>query len=170
MKISIIKGNITSLVVDAMVNAADPSLSGGGGVDGEIHRAAGPLLKEECLKIRREKYPKGLPTGEAVLTKGYNSKAKFIIHTVGPRFGVENISLLEDCYLNSLKLAEQNGCKTIAFPSISTGVYRVPIEKASYIVKSVLDNYKSGIIKEIILVLHNDSDFRLYLEIFGKQE
>lgn len=168
MKVSILRGDITSLKVDAMVNAANSRLLGGGGVDGAIHRMAGQLLKEECQRIRDEIYPKGLPTGKAVITRGYNSRAKFIIHTVGPKFGIEDISLLGECYMNCLKLAEQNDCKTIAFPSISTGAYGVPIEKAIDIVKRTLDNYTSTMLQEVILVLHSELDFNKYKAHFEK--
>ncbi len=165
-KVTIIEGDITEIEVDAIVNAANPTLMGGGGVDGAIHGKAGLSLKKECLEIRNEHYRGGLPTGKAVITKGYDSKAKFIIHPVGPFYKQDNLFLLKDCYLNSLKLAEQNFCNTIAFPSISTGIYGVPIEEAVKIVKSTLENYKSNVIKEIILVLHNDYDWKIYVDCF----
>ncbi|MBI2629848.1 macro domain-containing protein [Candidatus Pacearchaeota archaeon] len=147
MKLTIIKGNITKVKADAIVNAAHHTLMGGGGVDGAIHKAAGKELLEEYIKLRGEKLPDGLGTGEAIVTKAYNLPAKFIIHTVGPRYYSENINLLENCYINCLKLAEENNCESIAFPAISTGAYGCPIEKSAEIVKKVLNNFKSKIIK-----------------------
>jgi O-acetyl-ADP-ribose deacetylase (regulator of RNase III) len=129
-KIDVLIGDITTQRVDAIVTAANSTLLGGGGVDGAIHRAAGPQLLEECRRIG------GCPTGEAKITKGYRLPAKYVIHTVGPIWqngAMGEDDLLRSCYRNSLLLAEQHGIKTIAFPSISTGAYRFPIERAARI-------------------------------------
>jgi len=166
MNIKIINGDITKLHVDAIVNAANRTLFGGGGVDGAIHRAAGEKLLDECIKIRKEKYVKGLPTGEAVITSGFDLPSKHIIHTVGPIYGEDDISLLEKCYENSLNIADEHKLESIAFPSISTGAYDVPISLAVEIVHSVLCKYKSKNIKEITLVLHSDADYNVYIKKF----
>lgn len=128
--LEIAEGDITKLAVDAIVNAANTSLLGGGGVDGAIHRAAGPELVAECRMVGR------CPTGEARITKGYNLPAGHVIHTVGPVWnggGHGEDGLLESCYRNSMRLAREAGAKTVAFPAISTGVYRFPLDRAARI-------------------------------------
>ena len=167
-RIQLIRGDITEVEVDAIVNAANSTLLGGRGVDGAIHRKGGPKILEECKLIRATQWPDGLPTGKAVLTSGGNLKAKYVIHTVGPiwlgGFHVES-ELLKQAYRNSLKLAVQNGIKTIAFPSISTGAYGYPIEEASRVavgsVKKFLE--KEDKIKKVTFVLFSDLDFAVYL-------
>ena len=161
-------GDITTLAVDAIVNAANSSLMGGGGVDGAIHRAGGPDILEECRKIRKTDWPDGLPTGKAVITGTGNLAAKKVIHTVGPVWngGDKNEDgLLADCYTNSLRLAEDNGLSTIAFPAISTGVYGFPAERAAKIVASLIKDYctRSPKLKEIHLVFFSPRDMEVFL-------
>ena len=148
-KIQLRKGDITKLDCDVIVNAANRTLLGGGGVDGAIHRAAGYKLLEECKTLN------GCNTGEAKITKGYNLKAKFVIHTVGPIYSgkKQDAVLLSDCYKNSLDLAKKHGIKSIAFPAISTGVYAYPIDKATAIaVKTVKEWVKNNADYDITVI------------------
>ncbi|MDW8467492.1 MAG: O-acetyl-ADP-ribose deacetylase [Chloroherpetonaceae bacterium] len=156
-----ILGDITRLYVDAIVNAANPTLLGGGGVDGAIHRAAGPLLREACAKLG------GCQTGEAKLTPGFNLPAKYVIHTVGPvwkggSFGEDE--LLAECYRNSCKLAEENGIETLAFPCISTGAYSFPNERAAQIAVSEVNAFlqKSYMLKKVFFVCFLQRDYDIY--------
>ncbi|MCI9197915.1 MAG: O-acetyl-ADP-ribose deacetylase [Lachnospiraceae bacterium] len=151
MKIRTMLGDITKIQCDAIVNAANTSLLGGGGVDGAIHRAAGPKLLEECRTLN------GCQTGQAKITKGYRLPAAYVIHTPGPIWrGGENgeEELLADSYQNCLKLAEAHGCRTVAFPSISTGVYRFPLERAARIAVGTIRAFASraSSVDEVILV------------------
>ncbi len=166
-KIRIIRGDITEQETDAIVNAANSSLMGGGGVDGAIHRKGGPKILEECKRIRRTQWPNGLPTGKAVITTGGNLKAKYVIHTVGPvwRGGKHGeAELLADAYRNSLKLAVSKGIKTISFPAISTGAYGYPMEKAAEVaLKTVRDFLETeDKLDEVVFVLFTESAYRVY--------
>ncbi|MCF8235319.1 MAG: O-acetyl-ADP-ribose deacetylase [Bacteroidales bacterium] len=165
-KIELIKGDITKLEVDAIVNAANKSLLGGGGVDGAIHRAAGPELLEECKGLN------GCETGQAKITKGYKLPAKHVIHTVGPvwRGGDKNEErLLAACYENSLELALENHCKTIAFPNISTGVYGFPKQKAAEIALNAVEQFseKHHQIDEVIFVCFDDENHSIYQKLIS---
>lgn len=156
-KISYIRGDITKLSVDAIVNAANTSLLGGGGVDGAIHLASGPELLNTCKEIREKEYPNGLPVGEAVITPGFLLPSKYVIHTVGPVWKDGNSNeeeLLSNCYTNSLELATKHNLKTIAFPAISTGVYRFPKELASKIAIETVEKYieNETTLEEVIFV------------------
>jgi O-acetyl-ADP-ribose deacetylase len=135
MKITFVQGDITEQDVDAIVNAANHSLLGGGGVDGAIHRRGGPEILAECQRLRQDKYPDGLPTGQAVATTAGRLKARWVIHTVGPTYAEskDKSHLLADCFRNSLAVAEELGARTVAFPAISTGVYRWPVDDAARI-------------------------------------
>jgi O-acetyl-ADP-ribose deacetylase (regulator of RNase III) len=160
-RIEIIKADITTLAVDAIVNAANNSLMGGGGVDGAIHRAAGPELLEACRPLR------GCETGKAKITAGFQLPAKFIIHAVGPVWygGDKNEeALLQQCYESSLQLALENNCRTIAFPAISTGAYRFPFRLATTLALQTIRTFldKHPLPEKVILVAFSDSDLKHY--------
>ncbi len=165
-KVEIHKGDITKLKVDAIVNAANTTLLGGGGVDGAIHRAAGKELLAECRTLN------GCKTGEAKITKGYNLSAKYVIHTVGPVWNGGNHNedeLLASCYRNTLKLADENGIKSIAFPAISTGIYRFPFERATKIAIDDVTkflNYNDEI-KIVIFVAFDDRTYNSYQQVLN---
>jgi len=166
-KIRIIRGDITEQETEAIVNAANSSLMGGGGVDGAIHRKGGPKILEECKRIRRTQWPNGLPTGKAVITTGGNLKAKYVIHTVGPvwRGGKHGeAELLADAYRNSLKLAVSKGIRTISFPAISTGAYGYPMEEAAEVALKTVKDFLEAEDKldEVVFVLFTESAYRVY--------
>jgi O-acetyl-ADP-ribose deacetylase len=146
-RITAVQGDITEQAVDAIVNAANSSLMGGGGVDGAIHRKGGPAILEECRRIRAERYPDGLPTGEAVATTAGELPARWVIHTVGPVYGREEdpAGLLAACHVNSLRVADELGAQTVAFPAISTGVYGYPIEEAAPVAVQAVSREDTGV-------------------------
>lgn len=164
MSIEVIKGDITKVEADAIVNAANSSLMGGGGVDGAIHRAGGPAILEACKAIVARQG--SCPTGEAVITTAGNLPAKYVIHTVGPVWngGRQNEKeLLANCYKNALQLAVENSCQTIAFPNISTGVYRFPKKEAATIAVNTVRAFlsKTADIEKVIFVCFDDENFEL---------
>lgn len=162
MSIKAVKADITKLQTDAIVNAANNTLLGGGGVDGAIHRAAGPQLLAECRALN------GCETGQAKITKGYNLPSKYVIHTVGPVwYGGEQgePQLLADAYRNSLKLAAEHNLKSVAFPAISTGVYGYPKEEAAHIAIDTIREFLKGYDMEVILTAFSDGDLKRYERI-----
>lgn len=173
-KLVLVQGDITRQEVEAIVNAANPDLTPGGGVSGAIHRAGGPAVTEAAARIRQERGR--LPTGEAVITPGGNLPAQYVIHTVGPVWhgGTKNEpELLAKAYRSCLSLAVQHGLKTIAFPSISTGAYGYPVEKAAEVaLRTVRDFLKNnpGKLREVRFVLFSSSDFQAYQAAWARVE
>lgn len=162
-------GDITKEDADVIVNAANSSLMGGGGVDGAIHRAGGPEILKECREIRRNQYPEGLPTGQAVITTAGKMAVKHVIHTVGPvygRGGKEKAEQLAACYRNSLTLAAKKGLKTVAFPAISTGVYGYPLDEASQVSSQAIEKFLSSdsFVQEVRLVFFSRKDADIFLK------
>ena len=168
MPIEIKTGDITKERVCAIVNAANSSCMGGGGVDGAIHRAGGPTILKACQEVRRTKYPEGLPTGEAVATTAGDLPAKFVIHTVGPiwgRCGDKCDELLANAYRNSLKEAVKLGCESIAFPAISTGIYGFPAERAAKIAyRTVREFLREHPDLTVVFVFHSESSRKIFEE------
>ncbi|HEY3296367.1 MAG TPA: O-acetyl-ADP-ribose deacetylase [bacterium] len=162
-RIEVIQGDITRQTVDAIVNAANSTLLGGGGVDGAIHRAAGPELLEECITLG------GCDTGDARITKGYRLPARFVIHTVGPVWKggeYEEDDLLAKCYRSSLKLALEHGVKSIAFPAISTGAYHFPLERATQVAVREVHEFlsKNSTLEKVVFVCFDSQAFEAYQE------
>ncbi|MCL6610897.1 MAG: O-acetyl-ADP-ribose deacetylase [Peptococcaceae bacterium] len=166
-KVVLIQGDITRQDTEAIVNAANSSLLGGGGVDGAIHRAGGPQILEECKQIRARQG--GCPAGEAVITGGGNLKARYVIHTVGPVWsggGSREDELLSSAYRNSLQLAVSRGIRSVSFPSISTGAYGFPTGRAARVAASTVKNFleREGGLDEVRFVLFSEKDFNTYRE------
>ena len=166
-------GDITLLDVDAVVNAANSSLLGGGGVDGAIHRAGGPEIMAECRDIRAHRYPEGLPPGKAVLTEGGKMPCNYVIHTVGPIWHggkTKEREVLSSAYRNSLKLASETGIKTIAFPSISTGIYGFPKKIAAVLAYETISEHlkRNSLPREVTLVFFSEQDEQGFLSAVEK--
>ena len=162
-------GDITKEDADAIVNAANSSLMGGGGVDGAIHRAGGLDILKECKEIRRTQYQDGLPTGQAVITTAGKMKTRYVIHAVGPvygRGGKEKQELLAACYRNSLRLAAEKGLKTVAFPAISTGVYGYPLDQAARVSSETIERFldSQSSIQEVRLIFFSRRDAETFLK------
>lgn len=163
-RLSIVHGDITTQMVDAIVNAANNSLLGGGGVDGAIHQAAGPMLLKECRTLG------GCETGNAKMTRGYNLPANYVIHTVGPVWQEgthDEDTLLANCYRNCFALARKHGIRTIAFPSISTGVYRFPVKRASRIaLKEIFHEFETNIeLERVLIVCFDRITYETYISV-----
>ncbi|MEZ5425206.1 MAG: O-acetyl-ADP-ribose deacetylase [Pyrinomonadaceae bacterium] len=168
-KVEVKIGNITAETTDAIVNAANSTLLGGGGVDGAIHSKGGKQILEECRKIRETEYPKGLPTGKAVITGGGDLPARFVIHTVGPVYGMNGDleeKLLADSYTNSLLIAVQNNLKTVAFPSISTGAFHFPKYRAARVSSRAIRAFFSEktSVEKINLVFFSKKDAEIFVK------
>ena len=166
-RVAVKVGDITKENVDAVVNAANSTLLGGGGVDGAIHRAGGPEIKKACEEIRRTRYPEGLPTGQAVLTTAGNMPARYVIHTVGPVYSQskDKSPQLAACYTNSLSLSAENAVKTIAFPAISTGIYGYPREAAAEVASTAIETFlqRDERIGEVRLVFFQAADAEIFI-------
>ncbi|HEX9411166.1 MAG TPA: O-acetyl-ADP-ribose deacetylase [Actinomycetota bacterium] len=163
MRIELVRGDITDQRVDAIVNAANSSLLGGGGVDGAIHRRGGPDILAECKRVRAERWPEGLPTGRATATAAGRLPAKWVIHTVGPVHSKseDRSHLLASCHLEALKAADELGAKTVAFPAISTGVYGYPIELAAPVAINAVKAADTRV-EEVRYVLFDDESYRAF--------
>jgi len=163
MRISFELGDITEQDVDAIVNAANHTLMGGGGVDGAIHRRGGSEILAECKKLRESRFPDGLPTGEAVATTAGSLKARWVIHTVGPTYAASNdkSQLLADCFRNSLRIADELGAATVAFPAISTGVYRWPLDDAARIALATV-RASETLVNEVRFVLFDQNAYEAF--------
>ena len=167
----VVVADITTLPVDAIVNAANSTLLGGGGVDGAIHRRGGPEILAACRRIRAQRYPDGLPTGEAALTVGGRLPARHVIHTVGPVWrggGHGEAAQLASCYRSCLTLALENGCRTVAFPSISTGVYHYPLMQAAHVaLKAITDFLRLHPQLSVTMVCHSPQALHAYQVVWN---
>lgn len=167
-RLVVLVGDITEQDVDAIVNAANSNLMGGGGVDGAIHRAAGAELLQACTEVRASQYPDGLPPGKSVITPGGQLRARHVIHTVGPvygRHGGEEAKLLSECYRSAIRLAASRGLKSVAFPAISTGIYGYPKEEAAKVARNAVAMAlkEHPQIEEVRLVFFSEKDAELFL-------
>lgn len=167
-QITLLMGDITVQAVDAIVNAANSSLMGGGGVDGAIHRAGGPAILEACREVRRSRYPEGLPTGEAVATPGGLLAAAWVIHTVGPVYAAERdpAALLRACHVSALRVADELGATVVAFPAISTGVYGYPVNEAARVAIGAVQATHTGV-REVRFVLFGNDAWRAFTAAAG---
>lgn len=167
-RVIVTTGDITSIAVDAIVNAANSALMGGGGVDGEIHQRGGAAIKEACSELRRTRYPDGLPVGEAVLTTAGNLPARFVVHTVGPIWGADEPApkLLASCYRRAIELVDAEGLKSISFPAISTGAYGYPKDRAAAVVSKAIAEAlgKAHAVRTVHLVFFTDSDRSTFVQ------
>jgi len=162
-RITLTQGDITDQDADAIVNAANSSLMGGGGVDGAIHRRGGPGILEACRRLRRERYPEGLPTGQAVATTAGLLAARWVIHTVGPVYSAHDdpAALLASCHVESLRIADELGARTVAFPAISTGVYGYPVEEAAPVAIAAVRQAMTSV-EEVRFVLYDTAAYRAF--------
>jgi O-acetyl-ADP-ribose deacetylase (regulator of RNase III) len=166
--IELVRGDITRQAVDAVVNAANSSLLGGGGVDGAIHRAGGPRILEECKALRSERFKDGLPTGEAVATTAGNLAAKWVIHTVGPVYAKsqDRSALLASCHTASLRVADELGATSVAFPAISTGVYGYPLKEAAPVAVRAVRSADTSV-AQVLFVLFDERSYRAFESALG---
>ena len=169
MELSLVRGDITEQDVDAIVNAANSSLMGGGGVDGAIHRKGGPAILEECRRVRAEQWPQGLPTGEAVPTTAGDLVARWVIHTVGPVYAdnEDRSALLASCHTESLRVADEIGATTVAFPAISTGVYGYPLELAAPVAVASVRNAQTEV-QAVRFVLFDAAAYDAFARAVGQ--
>ena len=171
MDIEMVRGDITRQAVDAVVNAANKSLLGGGGVDGAIHRAGGPRILAECREIRAERYPDGLPTGQAVATSGGELAAKWVIHTVGPVYAKseDRSHLLASCHAESLRVADELGAHSVAFPAISTGIYAYPLREAAPVALKAVRTAPTKV-ERVLFVLFDEAALRAFEAAAGENQ
>ncbi len=169
MDIEMVRGDITRQTVDAIVNAANKSLLGGGGVDGAIHRAGGPRILAECKAVRAERYPDGLPTGQAVATTGGELPAKWVIHTVGPVYAKseDRSHLLASCHTESLRVADELGADSVAFPAISTGIYGYPLREAAPVALKAVRTAPTKV-ERVLFVLFDEAALRAFEAAAGE--
>src|SRR5688500_17322004 len=168
-RVAVKVGDITKERVNAIVNAANGTLMGGGGVDGAIHRAGGPEILKQCIEIRKKEFPEGLPTGKAVITTAGRMAAKYVIHTVGPvygRGGGDKAELLASCYRKCLRLAVEHGLKTIAFPAVSTGIYGYPLGEAANVSSQTIEEFlgSDASLEQVRLVFFSPSDADVFVK------